>query len=108
MHPERWHGIDQNMLSNRLRALKQYLLFDNILNLFGLNLNRYGFLMAESPKILVGLFVFDDFLDDLSGRLGLFLIRGYFSDDLLDMSNDFVDLNFLYVLGVPLLFDKVW
>lgn len=63
--------------------------------------------MVELPEILVGLFGFLDFLDDLFRGFFFFLVRGYFGDDLLDVLDDFVDLDFLDVLGVPLLFDQI-
>ncbi len=82
-------------------------LFEEIFDSFGLDFDVDGFLMVDFSEILVGLLGFFDFLDDLFWSVFLLNVGANVGDKLLDVCDNFVNLDFLNVLGVPLLFGKV-
>jgi hypothetical protein len=83
------------------------LFFKDVFDSFGLDFDGYWLLMVKFSEILVGLLGLFNFLDDLFWSVFLLNVKANVRDEVLDVSDDFVDFDFLDVLGVPLLFSEV-
>jgi hypothetical protein len=107
VHSERRRGVHEDLLRLGIGIFVGDFFFKDVFDSFGLNFDGDWLLMVEFSEILMGLLGFFYFLDDLFWSVFLLNVKANVRDELLDLSDNFVDFDFLDVLSVPLLFGEV-
>ncbi len=107
MHSERRRGVHEDLLGLGISIFVGDFFFKDVFDSFGLYFDGDWLLMIKFSEILVGLLGFFNFLDDLFWSVFFLNVKANVRDELLDLSDNFVDFYFLDFLGVPLLFGEV-